>query len=64
VDEWRVQQGVAPLPNGAGSVERLAEERMKGGDETGALAKVEAKERGSKEEDDASPSTKRSNRSS
>lgn len=44
VDEWRVQQGVAPLPNGAGSVERLAEERMKGGDETGALAKVEAAE--------------------
>jgi hypothetical protein len=56
VDEWRVQQGVAPLPNGAGSVERLAEERMKGGDETGALAKVEAAE--VKAPDDA-PTTQR-----
>ena len=40
-DEWRAQQGLEPLPNGAGSVERLAEERMRGGDEIGAMAKVE-----------------------
>ncbi len=43
-DEWRAQQGLEPLPNGAGSVERLAEERLKGGDEPGAIAKVEAAE--------------------
>lgn len=42
VDEWRAQQGLGPLPDGAGSVERLAKERLEGGDETGALAKVKA----------------------
>lgn len=41
-DEWRRQQGLEALPNGAGSAARLAEERLKGGDETGAIAKVEA----------------------
>jgi hypothetical protein len=44
VDEWRVQQGLGVLPNGVGSTERLASDRAKGGDETGALAKVEAAE--------------------
>jgi hypothetical protein len=43
-DEWRLQQGLEALPNGAGSAERLAEERLKGGDEAGAIAKVEAAE--------------------
>lgn len=44
VDEWRKQQGLPELPGGVGSAERLAEERARGGDETGALAKVEAAE--------------------
>ncbi|HSM93369.1 MAG TPA: hypothetical protein VLT47_10835 [Anaeromyxobacteraceae bacterium] len=41
-DEVRARLGLPPLPNGAGSVERLAEERLAGGDEAGALAKVDA----------------------
>jgi hypothetical protein len=41
-DEVRKPLGLPPLPDGMGSVERLAEERAAGGDETGALAKVDA----------------------
>ena len=44
-DEWRAQQGLDPLPDGMGSKERLAEEREQGGDEAGALAKVESAEK-------------------
>lgn len=43
-DEYRAQSGRDPLPDDAGSVKRLATERLKGGDESGALAKVEAAE--------------------
>ena len=43
-DEARARLGLPPLPDGMGSVERLAEERAAGGDETGALAKVDAAE--------------------
>ena len=74
LDEWRAQQGLEPLPDGAGSLARLAEERLKGGDETGALAKVEAAEVKTSEpggasagpapvapkEDDAGPTPQRS----
>lgn len=41
-DEYRAARGYEPLPNGAGSLDRLATERLAGADETGALAKVEA----------------------
>lgn len=56
IQQWHVQQkvvapdqalanlGLPPLPNGAGSVERLAQERLAGGDQAGALAKVAAAE--------------------
>lgn len=54
-DEWRAQQGLAPLADGAGSAERLAEERLKGGDEAGAVAKVEAAE----VKNDEAPTTQR-----
>lgn len=43
-DEYRAAKGYDPLPAGAGSTERLAEERAAGGDEAGALAKVESAE--------------------
>lgn len=43
-DEYRAQKGFDPLPNDAGTVERLAEEREQGGDETGALGKVRVAE--------------------
>jgi hypothetical protein len=43
-DQVLARLGLPPLPNGMGSPERLAEERAAGGDETGALAKVEASE--------------------
>lgn len=43
-DEVRARLGLPPLPDGAGSVERLAQERLAGADEPGALAKVEAAE--------------------
>lgn len=41
-DEYRAQKGYGPLSDGMGTPERLAQERAAGGDETGALAKVEA----------------------
>lgn len=50
-DEARARLGLPPLPDGAGSVERLAEERLAGADEAGALAKVEDAPFGSAEED-------------
>ncbi|MEK9646174.1 MAG: hypothetical protein VW547_11585, partial [Alphaproteobacteria bacterium] len=67
-DEVRARLGLPPLPNGAGSVERLAEERLAGADEPGALAKVEAAEvkRGPPAEEpaaspaDVEPTTQRS----
>ena len=43
-DQVLARLGLPPLPNGAGSPERLAQERLAGGDETGALAKVDAAE--------------------
>ena len=76
VDEWRAQQGLEPLPDGVGSTARLASDRAKGGDETGALAKVEAAKvkapgpggapsrepvpAAAPKEDDAGPTTQRS----
>lgn len=41
-DEVRAGLRLDPLPNGAGSVEQLATERKEGGDQPGALAKIEA----------------------
>jgi hypothetical protein len=38
-DEGRSRLGLPPLPDGAGSVERLAEERLAGADKPGVLAK-------------------------
>ncbi len=55
VDAYRKQLGLDPLPNGAGSAERLAQERLQGGDETGAIAKVEAAEVKTPEGGDAGP---------
>jgi hypothetical protein len=40
-DEVRERLGFDPLPKGAGSVERLAEERLAGADEPGAMAEIE-----------------------
>lgn len=54
VDEVRARIGLDPLPDGIGSVERLAEERAAGADQAGALAKIEtAKEKPTDEQ--ASP---------
>jgi hypothetical protein len=43
-DEVRERLGLPPLPGGMGSMERLAKERAAGGDQAGALAKVDAAE--------------------
>lgn len=40
-DQVLERLGLPPLPNGAGSVERLAEERLAGADKPGALAQIE-----------------------
>jgi hypothetical protein len=43
-DEVRERLGFGPLPDGAGSVEQLAKERLAGGDKPGALAQIEKAE--------------------
>lgn len=43
-DEVRARLGLEPLPDGIGGVKRLAEERAAGGDQVGALAKVDVAE--------------------
>lgn len=55
-DQVLADLGLPPLPNGAGSVARLAEERLAGGDEVGALAKVESAEAKEGDKPDAATS--------
>ncbi len=43
-DEYRMQKGYEPLPNGAGDVDRLAEDRGKGLDKTGQTKVTDAED--------------------
>jgi hypothetical protein len=68
-DEGRERLGLPPLPNGAGSVERLAEERLAGGDKPGVLAPTASKPptpaaptEPARSAEDAEPTTQRSTR--
>jgi hypothetical protein len=56
-DEARERLRLEPLPDGAGSVERLAEERLAGGDKPGALAQIKKAEGPAAEPDGGSDVT-------